>query len=277
MSGVSAEAMSNALLLDGPGVTAARIALLLTDALRELGASEIAETGTAEHELRAGAVAWITAFVPEAVPRLVRHRLLDLLRSLEETPGEAHPAAVGLPLLWAAAHVLDGGRRWLKRLTGPGMADRAELPEVLLTALGLIAPRLACDDPALVGLLGARLRRGGPGVADLLGVWLATEGDRERKLEVLRAAARLPKHLSGPDAEVIALAMAGAPIPVPGLTRDWLVIQAWVMLALAGQSLEPDEGDAIRRLFLAPGLPPGLLWQRVAQHPLAAGAGRLAL
>jgi len=269
--------MTGSLLLDGPGITAARVAMLLSDTLRDLSASEAAGADAAEHEMRAGAIAWFTAFIPEAVPRLIRHRLLDLLRSLEDMPGEDRPAAIGLPLLWAAAHGLEGGRRWLRRLTGPGMADRPELPEVLLTALGLIAPRIACDDPAIVGLIGARLRRGGPGTAELLGVWLACAGDRQQKLAVLRAAARLPRRLSGPDAEVIALAMSGAPIPVPGVTRDWQVIQAWVMLALAGQTLEPDAGDTIRRLFLAPGLPKGLLWQRVAQHPLTSGAARLPL
>jgi hypothetical protein len=269
--------MNTSLLLDGPGITAARMAMLLSDTLRDLSASELAGANAAEHEMRAGAIAWVAAFIPEAVPRLIRHRLFDLLRSLEDTPSEDRPAAIGLPLLWAAAHGLEGGHRWLRRLTGPGMADRTELPEALLTALGLVAPRIACDDPAIVGLLGARLRRGGPGTAELLGVWLGCAGDRDQKLAVLKAAARLPRRLSGTDAEAIALAMAGAPLPIPGVTRDWQVIQAWVMLALAGQTLEPGEGDSIRRLFLAPGLPPGLLWQRVAQHPLTAGAGRLPL
>lgn len=220
----------------------------------------------AEQDLRAGAVAWVAAFVPEAIARELRELLFLTCDGAREGPDFDHHGWYRTIYLDVAGYLLSGDAAWLDVLIANIDHHASQLRSSLYGPLGLAAPRLKLTHPELVLRVESNLRKHHFYNDSLMCVFCqfqAEPGTRLAQLEYWRAHIDLtPQDIATVETLINRQRLSN------GLVFDeYAEISRYLFCRLLDPVFghrarsDPFEG-AERKLTL------NTLWQRMSGHPL---------
>jgi hypothetical protein len=187
-------------------------------------------------EIRAGTIAWIARFIPEAIPT-------DTGMAIAAANGRFHRHPEHRTYGWfrtlyldAALFGLTGEERYLTYVLSNIDHHASSLREAVIGPLGLVADRLMADHPDLNGRIANSLSRGTMYNDALLGVFLATNGTAGFKKRQLDAWRRLPT-LVPQDRERIDRLLSGLSLPLSFFCDEYARIQRHLLFRLGAPDL----------------------------------------
>lgn len=182
-------------------------------------------------EMRAGAIAWIARFIPEAIPTDTGMVIAATTGRLHRYPDHRTHGWFRTLYLDAALFALSGEERYLTDVLSNIDHGSSSLREAVIGPLGLVADRLPSDHPDLNRRIANSLTRGQMHNASLLAVFLATGGSAGFKTRQLEAWRRLPS-LVPQDRETIDRLLSRTYLPISLLSEEYARIQRHLLFRL---------------------------------------------
>lgn len=227
-------------------------------------------------DLRAGFVAWIAVFLPEAFSEDAREALRAFVVDARMRSDFEESLWWRTPYLDAALYALTGSRPWLDPLLGGLASPSSALRRGLQDGLALVADRIAFPDPMILERTERNLAAAHFFNEGLFAVVLAMPGDAEAKRETLRrwleGAARSPQ-----DKETLGALVRGEWASNERVAGELHRLARYGLARLA--ALRPGEpGPAQGSLFAPrPTSPVGVreLFARMDRHPMGRSSVRV--
>jgi hypothetical protein len=218
-----------------------------------------------EQDLRAGLVAWLAVFAPEAINAESR-RLLHVTCEAESEFVDYNEAGwYRTVYLHVAEFALSGDVRWLDVLVNNLDHSSSQLRSSLHAPLGLVIPRLKITFPDLLAKCERNLVLGHFYNDSLLCLFHSAQASPALKLaQLLRWRQHI--RLVPQDIETIDAAIKGDPLRNTLIAEEYSEICRYLLCRLA----EPEFLREAYPLALAPHSGPNILglWKRTQSHPL---------
>ena len=218
-----------------------------------------------EQDLRAGAIGWIATFAPESIGPEGRARLSRILAAVRGRDDYRTCGWYRIPYLYVAWASLSGDHSCLSDVTGNIDHHNSSLRSALYAPLGLMAPELSINDEALCGRIECSLKSGLMYNDSLMCVFLAMNGDPERKIETVLEW-RENIDLSPRDARKLDSIINDGRISNSLIADEFSEILRYLLCRL----LDPDIRDTLpdRQFELFSDRVDCSIWRRMADHPL---------
>lgn len=217
-------------------------------------------------EIRAGAIAWIARFIPEAIPTDTGMVIAATTGRLHRYPDHRTHGWFRTLYLDAALFALSGEERYLTVVLSNIDHGSSSLREAVLGPLGLVADRLPSDHPELNRRIASSLTRGHMHNDSLLAVFLATGGSAGFKTRQLEAWRRLPS-LAPQHRDLIDRLLSKTPLPLSLFGEEYALIQRHLLFRLGAP--DPARRKPSPSWPAAP-VPVADIESRVERHPLMA-------
>jgi hypothetical protein len=240
--------------------------------LRRLHAHPVPE----EQDMHGGFIAWVCAFLPEAIPGAFTKHLESVVREVRHRPDYRSSWWYRTLLLDVALFALTDDPLWLGVAIQHAGHGASQLRVATLEALAFVADRLSFDDRALRECVVANLDHVHFYCEDSAMLLLAGKGAAEDKKAWLMGWLNQGKFLNPHQKDALEALSAGRGAPNTFFLNHFLWVQQYVTLRLAatvparyvqGALLDVPPQLALER----PVPPPDLasrLWTRLRQHPL---------
>ena len=218
-----------------------------------------------DQELRAGVVAWIATFAPEAVDAEARGILSDYVRSIRERSDFRSFGWYRIPFLEVAQFSLTRNVDALSNVIANVDHHNSTLRSTIHPPLGLIAPNLGIDDTELLSRIESCFKSKMFFGESLVCILSVLRGDKKRKFALVKKWKR-EIDLSQQDADLL-----------DGIVRDGVLSNSLVMgefslilRYLFCRLLDPELTEAYteQQLDLFPNWKIHSIWKRMYEHPL---------
>jgi hypothetical protein len=218
-----------------------------------------------QQDLRAGAVAWLAVFAPEAINAESRRLLRVTCEAEAEFVDYDEAGWYRTVYLHVAEFALSGDVKWLEVLVTNLDHRSSELRSSLHAPLGLVVPRLKLTFPGLCPKVERNLVLGHFYNDSLLCLFYCAQGSAVLKLaHLLRWRERI--RLVPQDIETIDEAIKGGPLRNTVIADEYAKICRYLLCRL----VEPEFLREAYPLTMAANSGPTTLglWDRIQAHPL---------
>ena len=225
----------------------------------------------AEQDLRAGAIAWVALFAPEAVDEEARRRLSLTCEATRELPDYDHHGWYRAVYLDVAQYALTGEPRWLSTIVSNIDHHSSQLRTSLHAPLGLVAPALALPFGELRQRIENNLRSAHFYNESLMCLFCVLQTEPAVKLaQAIRW--RDDISLAPQDADRLDRLISGKLLSNALIAKEYGEITRYLACRLLDRALtdSPVERPGGSLGLSSRALTLNALWQRVAAHPLNA-------
>ncbi len=214
--------------------------------------------------MRAGSIAWITAFVPEAIGPDDNNRLRNIVRSICEK--QDYSSSFWYKTLWldAACFLLTGNQYDIAMIIANIDHHNSSLRSAVHPPLGLISTKVGLDDQDFSERIRKCLEKSYFFNDSLICILSALKDDSERKIKLV-ANWRDGVDLSLHDAEILKNVVEGKGIPNSLISNEFSLIQRYLICRLLDSELDKrfDEGIVDSSVMDCQSI-----WNRMDNHPL---------
>ena len=218
-----------------------------------------------EQELRAGAIAWIATFAPEAISPEGEEQFLEIAYSIRKRPDFRSFGWYRTPYLDAAHYSLTGDYTALSNVINNIDHHNSSLRSALHSPLGLVAAKLTLDDHELSSRMKHCLEDGLFFNDSLMCILSVLKDHPERKIELVKKWRR-DIDLVPQDAEMLDYLIRGDGVS-NGLIMDELFL---TLRYLFCRLLDPELNQIYtkQQLDLFSHWKHHSIWKRMCEHPL---------
>jgi hypothetical protein len=253
--------MMNSLLLNAAAVAEAELEAFIA----EFNVAPV----PSRQEMRAGCVAWIATFLPEACGVRLRHRLNAFLQSVQEHDDFSVRGWFRVPTLAAAGFALDGIEGELAPTVANVDHHSSSLRSYVLESLAFVAPRLTFGGGELRMRVESNLRKGHLFSDWSVAVLLATRGNPDDKRTW--AAAWAAQNLNPLERDLLQSAARPASQLQNPLCASLMELERYTLLRLLTTASAEERAETRGRQPALPGMESvefELLQRRLSEHPL---------
>ena len=220
-----------------------------------------------EQDLRAGAIAWIAAFAPEAISSKRREQLREILTAMRERPDFNNFGWYRIPYLDVAEFLLFGDFSSLSTLIVNLNHHNSSLRNALHAPFALVAPKLSLDDydGELAKRIESCLEMALMYNDCLMCIFCGLKNTHERKMELLKEW-RKRIRLAPQDIEMLDSMISKSYITNPFLAGELFQNLQYLFCRLLDPEIINSHHGEQPKLFNE--LSSDTLWKRMAEHPL---------
>lgn len=220
-----------------------------------------------EQDLRAGAIAWIAAFAPEAISSKRREQLRKILIAMRERPDFNNFGWYRIPYLDVAEFLLFGGFSSLSTLIANINHHNRSLRNAFYAPFALVAPKLSLDDfdGELAKRIESSLEIALLGNDCLMCILCVLKDNQERKMELLKEW-RKRIRLAPQDIETLDSLITDGYLTNSFLTDELFENLRYLFCRLLDPEIINSHHEQQPKLFNE--LSSDTLWKRMAKHPL---------
>ena len=218
-----------------------------------------------EQELRAGVIAWIATFAPEAISPEGEEQLWEIFYSIRKRSDFRSFGWYRTPYLDVARFSLSGDHDALSIIINNIDHHNSSLRSALHPPLGLVAAELSLDDYELSSRMEHCLESGLFFNDSLMCILSVLRDDPQRKIELVKKWRR-EIDLVPQDAKMLDCVFRG-----DGISNSLIMDELFLILRyLFCRLLDPELSDIYteKQLDLFPHWKHHLIWKRMCEHPL---------
>ena len=214
--------------------------------------------------MRAGSIAWISAFAPEAVGRNEKKRLNSIVHSINEK--QDYESFYWYRTLWldAACFLLHGNKNDIVMIIGNIDHHNSSLRSAVHPPLGLISTRVGLDDQDFNQRIRNCLEKRYFYNESLMCILSALKDDNEQKIDFVTKW-RNEVDLNPQDVKVLKSIVEGGFISNSLISDEFSRIKRYLFCRLLDPELDKNVNESLMDSF---GMDCQSIWNRMDNHPL---------